>query len=62
MSLEYIREYYKVPAFKGHKISYRGKPGVIIGASGPHVKIRLDGEKSSGAYHPTDDDLTYVTT
>ena len=52
--LEYIRNYYKVPAIKGKIVKYQDKFGVIIGASGPHVKIRLDGEKNAHPYHPTD--------
>jgi len=58
MSLEYIREYYGVPAKKGMRVTYRSKAGVITGASGPHVRVRLDGEKSDGCYHPTD--LMYI--
>uniref|UniRef100_A0A6M3LP62 Uncharacterized protein n=1 Tax=viral metagenome TaxID=1070528 RepID=A0A6M3LP62_9ZZZZ len=52
--LEYIRDYYKVPATKGKIVSYRGKLGVITGASGPHVKVRLEGEKIAKPYHPSD--------
>jgi len=55
--LEYIRNYYMVPATKGKIVSYKGKLGVITGASGPHVKVRLEGEKNSHPYHP--DDLNY---
>lgn len=53
MSLEYIRQYYGVPAWKGAVVFYRGKRGEITGASGPHLTIRLDGEKHSNPYHPT---------
>lgn len=56
--LEYISRYYGVPAKKGQRIEFEGvvggvKRGVITGASGPHLKVRLDGDKSSGIYHPT---------
>ena len=54
MSLEYIREYYGVPAKRGEPVAYRGTPGVVTGASGPHVNVRLDGQKHSLPYHPTD--------
>ncbi len=59
MSLQYVRDYYKVPAIKGAAVTYRGKPGTITGASGPHVMIRLDGEKHARPYHPKDNDLVY---
>ena len=52
--LEYIRKYYKVPATKGKIVAYKDKLGVITGASGPHVKVRLEGDKHAKPYHPTD--------
>lgn len=52
--LEYVRNYYGVPAKKGKIVKYKDKLGVITGASGPHVKVRLDGEKNALPYHPTD--------
>jgi hypothetical protein len=52
--LEYIRNYYNVPAIKGKIVSYKGKLGTITGASGPHVKMRLEGEKRACVYHPND--------
>lgn len=52
--LEYIRNYYKVPATKGKVVAYKGKLGVITGANGPHVKVRLEGEKHALLYHPSD--------
>lgn len=58
MSFDYIRNYYGVPAKRGGKIEYEGKPGVITGTSGPHLMVRLDGAKHSLPYHPAD--LTYV--
>ena len=59
MSLEYIREYYGVPAKRGEHVRYKGVDGVITGASGPRVKVRLNGEKHSAPYHPTD--LEYMS-
>jgi hypothetical protein len=56
--LQYVRDYYGVPAYKGVKVTAYGKQGVITGADGPHVSIRLDGEKNSRPYHPTDG-ITY---
>jgi len=54
MSLEYIRVYYQVPAKKGSRVKAYGESGVITGASGPHLLIKLDGQKHSNPYHPTD--------
>jgi hypothetical protein len=55
MSLEYIRQHYGVPAFRGRRVVAYGKPGEITGAHGPHVMIRLDGMKHSLPHHPTDE-------
>ncbi len=54
MSLDYIREYYGVPAKRGGRIRYHGRAGVITGARGPHVAVRLDGQNHAKPYHPTD--------
>ena len=57
MSLEYIRKSYGVPAWRGGRVEYTGgretKYGTISGARGALVRIRLDGEKRLGLYHPT---------
>ena len=60
MSLEYIQEYYGVPAKKGGKVTYKGVPGKIVGYSGPHIKIKLEGESKGRPYHPKDPDLVYL--
>lgn len=52
-NMEYIRTTYGVPAYVGRKVVAYGKPGVITGTSGPHLKVRLDGEKQAFPYHPT---------
>lgn len=54
MSLEYIRNYYGVPAKKGGRVNAYGKLGTITGTSNAHLLIKLDGEKHSNPYHPTD--------
>ncbi len=59
MSLEYIRNYYKVPAFKGHAVTYKGNEGTITGSSGPHVAVRLAGKRLSIPIHPKDPNLEY---
>lgn len=53
MSMDYIRSYYQVPAKKGMRVVVDGKPGVVTGACGASLRIRLDGEKHSAPWHPT---------
>jgi hypothetical protein len=55
---DYICNYYKVPAKKNGRVEYTdsdgtAKPGTIVGVDGAHLRIRLDGEKRVGNYHPT---------
>lgn len=50
--LSYVAERYKVPARVGAPVLFEGKPGRVVGASGPHVLIRLDGERLAIPYHP----------
>ena len=52
-ALEYIRNYYRVPAFKGAKIKYQGKDGVIRGGTGSYLLVRIEGEKTNVKCHPT---------
>jgi len=54
--LEYIRNTYGVPAFKNRVVKALGNFGVITGASGPHVAVRLSEAKHSRPYHPSDID------
>jgi hypothetical protein len=58
--MEYIRKYYNVPAEQGGRIEYDGRPGIIVGAQGPYLQIRLDGEQRVGSYHPTYK-INYIT-
>ena len=51
--MKYIRDFYSVPAKTGGLVKFEGKPGVIIGTTGPRLRIRLDGEEYAGHYHPT---------
>jgi hypothetical protein len=55
MSLEYIREYYKVPAYAGHRVTYCGGPAVIVGGSAQYLTLHFDGQAKpdTGRYHPT---------
>jgi len=53
LDLDYIRVTYGVPAKMDGRIEYRWRPGVIVGAKGAHLRIRLDGESEIKLYHPT---------
>lgn len=57
MSLEYIRTYYNVPARLRGRVEYTGngksQQGTIVGASGAHLEIRLDGTEEALPFHPT---------
>lgn len=56
--LEYIREYYSVPANKGQRVEVElkgeRKQGKIVGAHNAYIKVMIDGEKTPRIYHPTD--------
>lgn len=54
MSFDYIKQYYGIDAKRGQRVIAYGKPGVITGAEGQYLCIRLDGEKHSNNYHPED--------
>lgn len=59
MSLEYIRETYKVPAQVGGRVLYKppyrkdGIEGTIRGEQGAHLLIQLDGCDGTLPFHPT---------
>lgn len=59
MSLNYIRNFYGVPAFRGREIVYTGgsngqqRKGKILGSSGPYIRVRFDGELRPLLLHPT---------
>lgn len=57
MSLSYIRKVYGVPAKRGGRVRYTGgihpSEGRILGADGPHLRIRMDGSLTVLKYHPT---------
>jgi hypothetical protein len=52
MSLEYIRNYYCVPAKRGMKVTFFNESGIIVRSLGAYLKIRLDGERDSKPYRP----------
>ena len=54
-SLEYIRNYYRLPAYVGQRVRYCGEhTGTITGGVGSYIKITFDGEEKEdpGRYHP----------
>ena len=54
MSFDYIRNTYKVPAKRGSRVKFKGRPGRVTSADGAYVNLRLDGDdKTTGPYHPT---------
>lgn len=57
MSLAYIRKAYGLDVKRGGRIRYTGDGrdefGTIIGASGAHLNIRLDGVRHGMPFHPT---------
>ena len=60
MSLEYIRNTYKVPAYRGVRVRYtdekgRSYEGVITSSNGQYLRIRRDGESRTypAYFHPT---------
>ncbi len=63
--IEYIRDAYGVPAWVRGRVRYTDRDGhtsegTITGTSGPHLLIRLDGERYSRAYHPKSEGLEYL--
>lgn len=56
MGMKYIRDYYGVPAKRGGIIEYTGGKspvrGVITGADGAWLRIRLEGENWSRRFNP----------
>lgn len=55
-SLEYIKDYYKVPAEVGRRIEYKGeREGVIVAGQDQYIEVVFDGKKrtQSVTLHPT---------
>jgi hypothetical protein len=55
--MKFIRDSYGVPARRGGRVVYTGKAmattGTITSAKGARLRVRMDGEKHTGIYHPT---------
>lgn len=63
MSIDYIRNYYGVPAKVGGRVAldstHGTKEGTITGAT-HYVMVRFDGNKHSVPLHPKEDGLRYL--
>ena len=55
--LTYIRWRYGVPAWRGARVSFGGKEGVVTGSRESCLRIRLFGEPVRRFVHPLD--VTY---
>lgn len=52
-SLEAVRMRYGVPVKRGMRVTTEtGEHGTVTCGDGMHVRVRLDGEKHSGRWHP----------
>jgi hypothetical protein len=50
---QYIRDHYAVPADRGRRILFRGKPGVIVGFDDARLVVVLRGSSEPVPMHPT---------
>lgn len=65
VSLDYIRGRYSVAIKRGMRVEYCGsdnirRRGRVCGAAGPYISVRLDDERRSRRFHPTDPYLIYL--
>ena len=58
-SLEYIRQFYNVPARRRAVVTYNGRRGKVVSARNGLIRIKLDGNKRARIYHPTDENLIW---
>ena len=59
MSMAYVRRYYGVPARRGARVTYNGRPGRITSAD-HRIRVRFDGDNFSSIIHPTEEGLIYL--
>ena len=55
MSMDYIRQFYGVPAKRGSRIHFdhNGMNGKIVGSKGPYLLVKFSGWKRTFKLHPT---------
>ena len=53
---QYVRNYYKVPAYVGVRVKVKDKSGILVRSTqGQYVYVLFDGDKrATGPFHPTD--------
>jgi hypothetical protein len=53
---DYVRRYYRVPAFIGVKVRVRGRAGILVASKhhDQYLHVQFDGETKADIYHPTD--------
>jgi hypothetical protein len=44
-SCQYVREYYRVPAEVGRRVTVYGKPGIIVADRGHYIGVNFDDDK-----------------
>lgn len=49
----FIRSKFQVPATQGMEVLAAGRRGTITGFKGQDLRIRINGDRHSGLYHPT---------
>lgn len=56
MAFEYIKDYYKVPAEIGKRVTVYGEPGIIAEDRGHYLGVNFDKHKANDvrSVHPTD--------
>jgi len=59
MSMEFVRNHYKVPAKRGGRVKYDGRLGTIKSAT-YQIKVQFDGSKGTFPIHPTHENLEYL--
>ncbi len=54
MSADYVRTFYGVPAKRGQRVIFNGKPGRIVSFPGARIGVRFDDQpKYTLPCHPT---------
>lgn len=53
--LQYVRDYYGVPAEIGRRVTVSGRPGIIVEDRGNYIGVNFDSDKPGLVYpcHPT---------
>ena len=52
MSMEYIRDFYNVPAYRGQRVKYCGNPGRIISTRAAYLNLKMDNGQIIRNVHP----------